>query len=43
MKVRRGVWREKELLILRTEKAMVRATCGMKLMDRKNTEELMDM
>jgi len=34
----------KELSILRrTEEAMVRAMCGMKLMDRKNTDELMDM
>jgi len=35
---------EKELSILkRTERAIVRAMCGMKLMDRKNTDELMDM
>jgi len=35
---------EKELSILRrTERAMVRAMCGMKLMDRKSTDELMDM
>jgi len=34
----------KELSILRrTERAMVRAMCGLKLLDRKNTDELMDM
>jgi len=33
----------KKELILRTERAIVRAMCGMKLMDRKNTDELMDM
>jgi len=38
------MFRGKELSILRrTERAMVRAMCGMKLMDRKNTDELMDM
>jgi len=26
----------------RTERSMVRAMCGVKLMDRKNTKELMD-
>jgi len=35
---------EKELSILRrTERAIVRAMRWMKLMDRKNTDELMDM
>jgi len=35
---------EKELLILRrTERAMVRTMFGMKLMVKKNTDELMDM
>ena len=34
---------ENEMAILRrTERAMVRAMCGVKLMDRKNTEDLMD-
>ena len=36
--------RENEMAILRrTERAMVRAMCGVKLMDKRNTEELMDM
>ena len=36
--------REKELEIMRrTERAMIRAMCGVKLMDRRNTEQLMDM
>ena len=39
-------WRlkEKEMGILRrTERAMVRAMCGAKLADRKNTEDMMDV
>ena len=36
--------RESETAILRrTERAMVRSMCGVKLVDRKNTEELMEM
>ena len=36
--------KEKEMAILRrTERAMVRAMCGVKLMDKRSTEELMDM
>ena len=36
--------RESEMAILRrTERAMVRSLCGVKLVDRKNTEELMEM
>ena len=36
--------RESEIAILRrTERAMVRLMCGVKLVDRKNTEELMEM
>ena len=36
--------RESEMAILRrTEKAMVRSMCGVKLMDRKNMEELIEM
>ena len=36
--------RENEMVILRrTERAMVRSMCGVKLVDRKNTEELMKM
>ena len=36
--------REKEVAILRrTERAMIRAMCGVKLLDRRNSEELMDM
>jgi len=35
---------QKELSILRrTERAMVKTICGMKLMDRKNTTELIDV
>ena len=32
-----------EMAILRTERAMVRAMCGMKLLDRRKSEELMDI
>ena len=36
--------REKEMAILRrTERAMIRAMCGVKLFDQENSEELMDM
>ena len=36
--------REKEMTILRrTERAMIRAMCGVKLLDRRNSEKLMDM
>ena len=36
--------REKEMTILReTERAMIQAMCGVKLLDRRNSEELMDM
>ena len=36
--------RESEMAILRrTERAMVRSMCGVKLVDRKNVEELMEM
>ena len=36
--------REKEMTILRrTERAMIRAMCGVKLLDPRNSEELMDM
>ena len=36
--------RETELAILRrTERAMIRAMCGVKLLDRRTSEELMDM
>ena len=36
--------REKETVILRrTETAMIRAMCGMKLLGRRNSEELTDM
>ena len=30
------------MAILRTERAMIRAMCGVKLLDRRNCEELMD-
>ena len=33
--------RESEMEILRTERAMVKSMCGVKLVDRKNMEELM--
>ena len=36
--------RENEIVILRrTERAMVRAMCGVKLMERRRTEHLMEM
>ena len=35
--------REEEMAILRTERAMVRAMCGVKLLHRRNSEELMDI
>ena len=35
--------RESEMAISRTERAMVRSICGIKLVDRKNTKELMEM
>ena len=36
--------REKEMTILRrTERAMIQAMCGVKLLDRRNSDELMDM
>jgi len=35
---------EKEVAILRrTERALLRAMCGVKLMDRKSTKDLMNM
>ena len=37
-------FREKEMAILRrTERAMIQAMCGVKLLDQRNSEELMDM
>ena len=35
--------RENEMVILRTERTMVRSMCGMKLVDRKKMEDLMEM
>jgi len=35
--------REKEMVILRTERAMIRRMCSVKPMNRRNTEELMAM
>ena len=35
--------RESEMAILRTERAMVRSVCGVKLVNRKKIEELMEM
>ena len=36
------VLREKQMAILkRTERAMIQAMCGVKLLDRRNSEELM--
>ena len=35
--------REKAMAILRTEREMIRAMCGVKRLDRRNSEELMDM
>ena len=39
------IWclRENEMAILRTERAMVRAMCGVKLMEKRRTEDLMEM
>ena len=37
------VSKKNEKAILRTERAMVRAMCGQKVVDRKTTEEQMDM
>ena len=37
------VLERKEMAILRAEKAMIRAMCRVKLLDRKNSEELMGM
>ena len=38
------VLERKEMAILRrTERAMIRAMCGVKLLDRRNSEELTDM
>ena len=38
------VFKENKVAILRRiERAMIRAMCGVKLMDKKNTEELMVM
>ena len=31
------------MAILRTERVMIRAMCGVKLLDRRNSEKLMDM
>ena len=42
MKVRHGLKDEKAIL-RRTERAMVRAMCGQKVVDRKMTEEQMGM
>ena len=35
--------RENEKAILRNERAMVRAMCGAKLMEKKRTEDLMEI
>ena len=35
--------RENKIAILRRERLMVRMMCGVKLVDKRNTEELMDM
>ena len=35
--------REREVKLLRTERAMIRAMCGVKLIDQKNTKELIQM
>ena len=35
--------RENQMAILRTERAMVRSMCGVKLVDRKKMEDLMEM
>ena len=40
MEVRHGVYKK---ILRRTERTMVRAMCGQKVVDRKTTEEQMDM
>ena len=35
--------REREVKFLRTERTLIRAMCEVKLIDRKNTKELMQM
>ena len=37
------VTRETEMAILRTERAMVRSTCGVELVERKKMEDLTEM
>ena len=35
--------REKEMAILRTERAMIEVMCGVKLLHRRNSKELINM
>ena len=35
--------RKKMAILRRTERAMIRAMCGVKLLNRRNSEEFMDM
>ena len=35
--------RKREAILRRNERAMIRAMCGVKLLDRRNGEELIDM
>ena len=43
MKVKHGASEEEMAILKRIERAMIRAMCGVKLLDRRNSEELMDM
>ena len=37
------LWENEMIILRRTERAMVRSMCGVKLVDGKNTEDLMKM
>ena len=41
MRVKKGVSMKRNVVLLRTVRAMLRAMCEMRLIDRKNTKELM--
>ena len=43
MEIRHGVKKNVKAILRRTERSVVRAMCGQKVVDRKSTEEQMDM
>ena len=43
MEVKHGAWEKKMAILRRTERAMIRAMCGVKLLDQRNSQELMDI